>query len=225
MTLDWNPILPIISLAVVLFAGLTILGYYLRPPRRKLIYFCKPLATILILIAAALPGTLSADPYALAIGVGLLFSLLGDIWEMLSRRHFLKALISFLITHICYTLAFLTASPKIQFLWPALPLGLIGAIILAYLWPALSAGMKAAVGVYVGVIVVMVTLAAGRALACSSPGTLIAAIGALLFLASDAVLAVNRFRRPFRAAQAVILGTYFTGQLLIALSVALHTFD
>jgi uncharacterized membrane protein YhhN len=217
--------LPIISLAALLSAGLTITGYSLRPPRRTLIYICKPLATILILITTALPGTLPADPYALAIGIGLLFSLSGDIWEMLSRRHFLKALISFLITHICYGLAFLTDTPAYGFLWPVIPLALIGAAILAYLWRALSTGMKAAVGIYVGVIVVMVALAAGRALAYPSPGTLFAAIGAFLFLASDAVLAVNRFRRPVRLAQAVILSTYFAGQLLIALSISLRTFD
>jgi uncharacterized membrane protein YhhN len=219
VNIEWISLLPLISLAALISAGLTIVGYTLRPPRRTLIYICKPLTTILIFLAAVLPGTLLTDLYARAIGAGLLFSLLGDIWEMLSRRHFLKALLSFLMTHICYALAFLPETPKLQFLWTALPLGLIGAVILAYLWPALSAGMKAAVGVYIGVIVVMVTLAAGRALAYPSPGTLMAAIGALLFLASDAVLAVNRFRRPFRAAQTVILGLYFTGQLLIALSI------
>jgi uncharacterized membrane protein YhhN len=217
--LDWKPLVPFIIIPALLTAGLTIVGYTLRPPRRTLIYICKPLTTILIILILLLPAPSLSTPYARAIGAGLLFSLLGDIWEMLSRRHFLKALLSFLMTHICYTLAFLTETPKIQFLWTALPLGLIAAAILAYLWPALPGGMKAAVGVYVGVIVVMVTLAAGRALACPSPGSLMAATGALLFLASDTVLAVNRFRRPFRAAQTVILGLYFTGQLLIALSV------
>ncbi|HIC51136.1 MAG TPA: lysoplasmalogenase, partial [Candidatus Marinimicrobia bacterium] len=43
--------------------------------------------------------------------------------------------------------------------------------------------------------------------------------GAVLFLISDGLLAINRFMRPFRVAQAVILTTYFTAQWLIALSV------
>ncbi len=216
--MDWKPLVPFLTLAALLTAGLTIIGYYLRPPRRSLIYVCKPLTTILIFLISLIPGTFLENIYAFAIGTGLLFSLLGDIWEMLSRRHFLKALISFLITHICYALAFLSSTPAGLFLWPAIPFALIGASILAYLWGALSAGMKAAVGAYVGVIVVMVTLAAGRALAQPTIGTLLAAAGALLFLASDAVLAVNRFRKPFPSAQAVILATYFLGQALIALS-------
>jgi uncharacterized membrane protein YhhN len=168
---------------------------------------------------------LLSDPYALAIGIGMLFSLMGDIWEMLSGRHFLKALISFLATHICYALAFLSGGLQVGSVWLFLPPAIIGAVILAYLRPALSAGMKAAVGAYVSAIVIMVALAAGRAIAAFSPGTLAAAAGALLFLASDGVLAVNRFRRPFRPAQAVILSTYFAGQLLIALSVGWQTVE
>jgi uncharacterized membrane protein YhhN len=220
--LNWNSLIPFVSLAALLSAGLTILGYYLRPPHRTLIYICKPLATILILLIGILPGNLFRDSYALAIGIGLLFSLLGDIWQMLSRRHFLKVLVSFLITHICYALAFLTGVPAPGFLWPLAPLALIGASVLAYLWPGLSAGMKRAVSAYVAVIVVMVALAAGRALADPSAAALLAAAGAFLFLASDAALAVNRFRRPFHLAQAVILASYFAGQWMIALSAGLR---
>lgn len=220
--MNWNSLIPFLSLAALLSAGLTMLGYYLRPPGRTLITICKPLTTILILLVCILPGTLFRDPYALAIGIGLLFSLMGDIWQMLSRRHFLKALVSFLITHICYALAFLGAKPAPGSLWPLAPVSLIGASILTYLWPGLSAGMKRAVSAYVAVIVGMVALAAGQALAKPSAATLLAAAGAFLFLASDAVLAVNRFRRPFRLAQAVILSSYFAGQLMISLSVGLR---
>jgi uncharacterized membrane protein YhhN len=267
MNWDWNLALPIISFAALLSAGLTILGYYLRPPvgdrhallsgihhhfpifsfhrgpplktpplregrrggderhfpNRTLVYICKPLTTILIFLLAVIPGSFLKDGYAFAIGAGLLFSLAGDIWEMLPRRHFLKALISFLFTHICYVLAFLSHPPGSAFLWPALPLGLICAAILAYLWPGLSDGMKAPVCVYVAVIGLMATLAVQNALEFPSGGTILAAVGALLFMLSDGALAVNRFRRPFHSAEAVILTSYFAGQLLIALSVGLRT--
>ena len=46
--------------------------------------------------------------------------------------------------------------------------------------------------------VVMAALAVGRAVDRLSTGTLSAAIGALLFLTSDVILAVDRFRRPFQ---------------------------
>jgi alkenylglycerophosphocholine/alkenylglycerophosphoethanolamine hydrolase len=46
----------------------------------------------------------------------------------------------------------------------------------------------------------------------------LAAVGALLFVASDSALAWNRFKSEFKSAQAVILATYFAAQWLIALS-------
>jgi uncharacterized membrane protein YhhN len=49
-------------------------------------------------------------------------------------------------------------------------------------------------------------------------GSASALAGALLFVASDSALAWNRFRAEFKSAQAVVLGTYFAAQLLIALS-------
>jgi uncharacterized membrane protein YhhN len=65
----------------------------------------------------------------------------------------------------------------------------------------------------------MVGSAAERYIHVDSPGSLWGLEGAVLFLISDGVLAINRFMRSFRAAQAVILTTYFTAQWLIALSV------
>jgi len=217
-------LLTLISLAVILSAAVTIVANYLRPPRPTLIYVFKPLTTILILIVALLPGTFLADRYAGAIGLGLLFSLAGDVWLMLPGNRFLYGLVSFLLAHICYIFAFLPNISASGFPWPVIPLALIGAVILTYLWPALSASLKGAVGLYVAVIVVMAALAVSRSIASFSIGTLSAAIGALLFMASDAMLAINRFRRPFHLAQAAVLGTYFVGQLFIALSVGLRFF-
>jgi uncharacterized membrane protein YhhN len=212
----------LISLAVILSASLAIVAYYLRPSRRALFYVFKPLTTILILAAALLPGAFLSDQYAGAIAFGLLFSLVGDIFLMLPGDRFLFGLVSFLVTHLCYIAAFLTNASAPGFLWPALPLSLMGAIVLAFLWPALSSSLKGAVSLYVAVIVTMAVLAAGRALALHAPDTLSAAIGALLFMTSDAILAISRFRRPFHLSQAVALGSYFSGQLLIALSVGLR---
>ncbi len=216
-----NLLLPLLSLAVILSASLAIVVYYLRPPYRTLFLIFKPLTTILIILAALLPGTVRSDPYARAICLGLLFSLFGDVWLMLPGNRFLFGLVSFLFAHICYIFAFLAGAPAIGFLWPVLPLALVGAAILSYLWPKLSQTLRGAVSLYVSVIVVMVALAVSRGLARFSAGTLSAAIGALLFFASDATLAINRFRRPFRLGQAIILATYYSGQLLIALSIGL----
>src|SRR5512143_3607936 len=109
--MGFNSLLPVISLAVILSACLTIAGRYVRPRRPWLIYLFKPLTTILILAIALLPGTFITDPYARLIGLGLLFSLAGDIWLVLPADRFLYGLVSFLLAHLCYIAAFVTAAP------------------------------------------------------------------------------------------------------------------
>ena len=71
---------------------------------------------------------------------------------------------------------------------------------------------------YMLVILAMAWRAIEYAREYPAPGSLAAAFGALLFVISDSALALNRFARPFRAAQALVLGTYFVAQWLIALS-------
>ena len=88
----------------------------------------------------------------------------------------------------------------------------------AYLWPRLF-DMKVPVAVYVLAIAAMAWQATARWLDSGEPGALLACLGASLFVVSDSVLAVNRFRRPFASAQAIVLGTYFLAQYLIALSI------
>ncbi|MND07109.1 YhhN-like protein [compost metagenome] len=46
-------------------------------------------------------------------------------------------------------------------------------------------------------------------------GSLIATAGALLFMASDAMIAFNRFVAPFAAARVAIIVTYHLGQFLL----------
>ena len=79
-----------------------------------------------------------------------------------------------------------------------------------YRWPVLF---------YILAISGMAWLAVSRHLGLLEQSSLLATIGALLFLFSDSVNAVNRFKKPFGVAQVLILGTYFAAQLLFALSI------
>jgi uncharacterized membrane protein YhhN len=228
---------PVLIIAIIICAVLTIAGEYAQPRQPRLIYIFKPLTTILILTVALLPGTFATSAYARAIVIGLLFSLMGDIWLMLPRDFFLYGLASFLAAHVCYIIAFWGGIASQGFAWVALALALVGAVILAYLWRGVSAHMRPAVVIYVAAILTMAALAVARAIPIAimvawglqgariprmSFAPLWAGAGALLFVVSDATLAINRFRRPFRLAQGLVLGTYFAAQLLIALSVSLR---
>lgn len=180
-----------------------------------LTYFYKPLAMAGI-IGLVFVNSVPEGPYRWWILVGLLLSLVGDVFLMLRPARFLAGLISFLVAHVAYINAFLYGVERLH--WPAvLPATAAGIIILALLWPGLKR-LKLPVVLYVAAIVAMVATATSAALETPSPGRLAAALGSALFLASDACIGLSRFRRPFPAAQGLILGSYYPAQALIALS-------
>ncbi|GAB4581938.1 MAG: lysoplasmalogenase [Anaerolineales bacterium] len=212
MPAPWFPVF------IAFSAIITIAAHYLRPAFFWLVYIFKPLTTILILIVALYPGTFLTHLYAGAIALGLLFSLAGDIYLMFPE-YFVHGLGSFLIGHVCYWVAFF--QPGVEIFWVLFPLLLFGGLVLWFLWPGVSKELKIPVSIYLLAIVGMATLAVSRALQMPSRATLSAAGGALLFVVSDSLLALNRFRKPFRLAEAGVLGTYFAGQFLIAFSLSL----
>ena len=154
------------------------------------------------------------------MAAGLLFSTAGDVFLMLPRDRFVAGLASFLVAHLCYIGAFSVGVPfgAAPLLW--LPFVLAGTAVLASIWPGLKPALRAPVTVYVLVIVAMAGQAAGRWHAIGSDIALAAAIGAGFFVLSDSVLALDRFRRHFHSARAITLATYWTAQLLIAVSVS-----
>ena len=89
------------------------------------------------------------------------------------------------------------------------------------LWPHLGR-LRGPVLVYVVVIGAMAWTAARRAAspATPAPSGVLALAGALVFMASDGVLAVDRFARRFHPAHALVMVTYYAAQTLIAASVA-----
>lgn len=212
--------LPLLSILVLVSALLHLRAEY-RGPRWQ-VYVFKPLTTALIVaVALAAPAPVSSF-YQTAVVVGLLFSLAGDVFLMLPRDRFIAGLVSFLLAHLCYVAAF-DSSVDVPVSPVALgPFLLYGLVLVRLLWPHLGR-LRIPVMVYAAVLLVMGWMAAEQHLALADGRTLLALVGAGLFVVSDSVLAWNRFVRRFQASQAVVLSTYFTAQWLIALSVASGT--
>lgn len=210
---------PTLTLLIAVSALLAIRAHYIGPGGRLQVYLFKPLTTALILALAVLAP--NADPrYQLAIGAGLALSLAGDVFLMLPRDRFLPGLVSFLLAHVAYLIAF-TSGPRYEAAAaPFVAFGLVGAAIFALLWPGLSRRLRVPVAVYVVVITLMAGVALARWLEFGGWAALTAAVGAGLFVMSDALLALDRFRWSFSAARAAVLGTYWAAQYLIAVSVA-----
>ncbi len=207
----------LLSPAILVAALLTIGAEYRRP--RRMVYVCKPLTTTLILILALATGG-EDRAYTALIAVGLACSLAGDIFLMLPQDRFIAGLVSFLFAHLVYVAAFVLAADRPwsgTSVLPLIPLLAYGFAVVAILRPHLGTLMVPVLA-YMIVILLMAWRAIEYARQYSTPGPLAAALGALLFVISDSILAFNRFARPFRVAQALILGTYFAAQWLIALS-------
>jgi uncharacterized membrane protein YhhN len=206
----------VLSLLVLASALLTIRAEY-KGARRQ-VYVFKPLTVVLVILIALQTKSAAASPlYKQLIVAGLLCSLAGDVFLMLPRERFVAGLACFLAAHVCYIAAFAAGGGRTFSLWGAGVLALYGALMLRLLWPRLGK-LKAPVTVYVAAILLMAWQALNRWMMVGDTASASAFAGALLFVASDSALAWNRFRAEFKSAQAVVLGTYFAAQLLIALS-------
>ncbi|MFT4924478.1 MAG: putative membrane protein YhhN [Phenylobacterium sp.] len=183
------------------------------------IYTLKPLTILIIIFAVLALGP--NNNYQQIIIAGLVFSMAGDCFLMLRQQQFIAGLLSFLVAHILYCVAFyqqLTTLLTTPLPWHTLPWLCIPALAFyAYLWSGLDK-LKAPVLIYISAIVMMAFLSLAVYLETSSNYALAAFIGALIFMVSDASLALNKFKLPFVAAQAVILSTYYLAQWGIAYS-------
>lgn len=208
-----------LSLAAAGAAALAIRANYHGPPWH--IFIFKPLATALILaLAARLPAPELASGRT-ALLAGLVGALAGDIALMFpGERWFSAGLVCFLLTQIAYSSAF---APALRWgPWTAVRAAGLGLALAGAYWglrPGLGS-LRAPVLVYLTALGVMAWLAVERAAALGTAPAGAAALGALLFAASDSTLAYERFRRPFPAARLVVLGTYWAAQWLIALAAA-----
>ena len=181
------------------------------------VYLFKPLSTILV-IALAFPAVRGeGDRYALLIAAGLLFSLAGDVFLMLPRDRFVAGLVAFLVAHLCYIGAFTRDGGFSRHAGSALPLVALGAVLLSLLWPFLGP-LRLPVIVYMLVILTMAWQALERSRLDAHDGAWWAAVGGVLFVASDAALALARFRADFTGSRALVLGTYYLAQWMIATS-------
>ena len=209
--------------AVMVLAGLALISGGLtiwfdsKGQRRPFILF-KPMTMVLIILAAFFAKTPLSTAYKGFILAGLVCSTAGDVFLMLHEKFFTAGLASFLVAHVFYILAFRSTPPHSLSAPLMLPFVVFGLLMFRLLAPSLGA-LKFPVFVYTAAITVMAFLAADRFTYLGGTRTLLAFAGAVLFMASDSVLAANRFLKPLGRAQMIILGTYFPAQLLIALSI------
>ncbi|MCD6735067.1 MAG: lysoplasmalogenase [Burkholderiaceae bacterium] len=179
----------------------------------------KPLATAVLVALVWRAGERGDARLRRGVLAGLVFSLAGDVLLMLSPRLFVGGLLAFLVAHLCYLRAFTVDTRLFARALPLAALGAVGLAVLAFLWGGLAPALRGPVIAYVVVLVAMAAQAIARWQEHPGPGARMAAIGGVLFVVSDALLAIDRFRSPIAAAPVWVLGTYWAAQWGIAQSV------
>ncbi|WP_068985942.1 lysoplasmalogenase [Lysinibacillus xylanilyticus] len=176
----------------------------------KLVF--KVIPMLLIIILAATQKNLGIKKYQLLIIIGLVFCMVGDY----TLQWFLIGLTSFLIGHIFYIFAFSSTNERQVPTWAKIVLLVYGASMAVWIvGTVFSSGdvvLGFAVIAYISVILTMGWTAI-------KTGSTFATIGALLFIASDSYLAVDKFVMPLPFSHEFIMLTYYSAQILIALSI------
>ncbi|MCU1455622.1 MAG: putative rane protein [Acidimicrobiales bacterium] len=152
------------------------------------------------------------------IVVGLVCSLAGDVFLLLSERWFLAGLGAFFLGHVAYVIALLSArtSTVLMLVGVAVVLVMIATVgrrIVTGVRQGAHPELTAPVVAYLVVISAMVVSAFGTRSAW-------AAGGATLFYVSDAILAWNRFIEPRRWGDLGVMTTYHLGQAGLVLFLA-----
>jgi uncharacterized membrane protein YhhN len=147
------------------------------------------------------------------VTVGLAASAAGDILLDLGASTFLPGVGAFALAHVLYTAAFTLMDGRLRPL-AALPFVAWGALVVWRVMPGL--GPEAApVILYVAIITAMMWRSAAQAAGVSSRGAWFGVVGAVLFGASDTLIALGRWGRLVADGRLVML-LYWAGQAGIA---------
>lgn len=193
---------------------------------------CKP--AIMIMLGLHYIVTQLADKQLISrsLVLAIVFSCAGDTLLMLQNSYpdfFMFGLAAFLVAHIFFILAYrqhrtddtaseLQGLQKIRY---AFPIILSGTGLVVILYNRLG-GMKFPVLVYAAVLTTMVVSALFRFGRTNSASFGMVFGGAILFMISDSLIAINKFLEPLPMAGFWIMITYIAAQYLIVTGLGKH---
>ena len=180
----------------------------------------KPLILLSLLFYFAIRGKSVPRATYMLMLLALFFSLLGDVFllfDAVSVLYFMLGLLSFLTAHILYCFVFLKKWNKMSqadFWWVTLLLLVYGAVLFYILKPYLG-DLIIPVAIYVLGILSMALTAYRRKGSVNLNSFNLVFFGALCFVLSDSILAINKFMVAISGSHILVMGTYAAAQYLI----------
>jgi uncharacterized membrane protein YhhN len=189
----------------------------------SLAVFTKPLLLLFLFLAVFSAKNFKTKTLLL---VALIFSWMGDVLLMFTEHaahFFILGLIAFLISHVLYIVLFTKQAVSRPLNRKILLLGVL--FVLCYLAAFLTTilpylgELQIPVIVYGLVISLMLVSAIKGALVWIPRANLMLLFGAIAFVASDSLLAFDKFYSAFDYASVLIMLTYLIAQYLISIGI------
>jgi len=207
---------PVPALWLTAFIGFSVLYIALPgliPSGWRWFFKIIPIALLLQLALSSTGGKVR-----MLLGLGLVLSAIGDVLLALDGL-FVQGLAAFLLAQITYTALFLT-----QYRWqiqrlPWAVLIIVYALVCTLFIVPGAGDMKLPVTAYMIAISLMAVAAGFR----HDQQFLWVAMGALIFMVSDTLIAVSRFVSPFEYSGIAVMTTYYLAQLLICVGIVRHS--
>jgi uncharacterized membrane protein YhhN len=190
-------------------------------------HFTKPSILLALFIYFAVNGKSLERPTYILMLAALFFSWLGDVFLMydtVAPNYFILGLIAFLTAHLLYCAIFAKRFSKqvILSFWVVLVVLIVyGGILFLQLQDGLGK-LQVPVIVYITAILLMALTAFGRKGMVNVQSFKLVFLGALFFIVSDSILAVNKFLFGVPYSHILVMGTYATAQFLITKGVLLQ---
>ncbi|MEP0805227.1 MAG: lysoplasmalogenase [Chloroflexota bacterium] len=192
----------------------------------RLEYLTKP--AVMVCLFGWLYFSTGVQGLAFWFGLGVLFSLAGDVFLMFQQeRWFLYGLVAFLFAHFSYLAGFQNELREFGF-WQAVLLVIlsVGAVrVMRRIVASMRAGgqsrLVAPVILY-GAVITAMLYAAMTTLsnpAWKAGASLLVSVGAFLFYLSDIILAWNKFVAPIQNGRIFNIAAYHLGQICLVAGV------
>lgn len=226
MSLFSNNLLKPLSLILVwcyllILLPLNLIGHFID--NNLLVVISKPLLMPWLLMIFVFGTQVINKGIKTGVILALLFSWVGDMALMYNDSFpslFMVGLGSFLVAHISYIVVFVFSADKMnrrrltaKIMFPVFVIYCFG--LLYFLWPFLGE-LKIPVAIYGTVLMLLGVTSVIRQV---KYGYTIVWIGALLFITSDSILAINKFHEPIWFGRVWTMLTYGLAQLFIVLGI------
>lgn len=172
----------------------------------------KP-AVLVLLVACALALEPSDGGQRAWFVAALALSLAGDVFLLPSVDRFVPGLASFLLAHVAYVVGFLAADAE-----GGLGFGLWFLVFMALAGVRVVQGVRRTEPALLVPVLVYVAAIAAMFVVAVRHGEVVGALGALFFVTSDSVLALDRFDRHRRWMPTFVMATYHVAQILLVVS-------